>query len=138
MSLELHLRQLIREELTAFHGATQAKPADAKPAKAATKKAETTAPTAGAAAPASTAATPAPAPAPTPEKGVQAQIINIKMASDAMLELASKKGRQAAIDLMAKFGVGKAGELKPAQYEAFYNEAKAGLTDAPANADLLS
>lgn len=101
MSLEAAIAQLTAavEANTAALGGTATKPAAAKKG-------------AAAAAAAQPAATPAAAAAP-------ANGPDVKACAQALMALAQSKGRDAAVAVLAPFGVPKVTDLKPEQFAAF-------------------
>ena len=96
--------------LRCLGGEAEAVVAEVKGAKA--KKATNPTPTASAAPDANAAPVSAPA---TTAATQQAGTVSLKTVSDAMTELAVKKGRSAAASILQTFGVERASMLQPAQ-----------------------
>lgn len=73
--------------------------------------------------------------APTQQATAQAGTVSFKEAADALVSLAEGVSRDAAVALLAEFKVSKAPELKPTDYAAFVEKAKAQLAakTAPAS-----
>jgi hypothetical protein len=123
MSLEeaLNRNTAAVEALTA--ALTKKAPADKAPATPAASKKSTP--------PAETQTAP-PAEAPA---APAAPAITSKMVADALVEVVTKKSRDAGVALLKEYDVAKASELKPAQYADFIAACKAAL--APPQSDLV-
>lgn len=128
MSLEASISELntnIVALISVMSGASVSKPAPAAtPAKSGTKKAapaaalEASAPTDSA-----TASAPQPVVASTPSGAAP----TIETARKLVIEVGQKKGREAVMTLLTKFGASKLPEVAPHQYAALIADAQAAL-----------
>jgi len=87
-------------------------------AKAITVEPAVTTPSSPSSTPAEAAAQSTPAPAPTLLQGSEAAsvVIPVTEVNSAILKLAKTRGREAAVGVLARFGVAKVPELQPEQY----------------------
>lgn len=130
MSLEASIAELNTNIVTligVMSGASVSLPAPAAtPAKTGTKKAAPAAASVAAASPTPQAApTPQPAAASTPVATAAAP--TIEQARKLVIELGQKKGREAVMTLLTKFGASKLPEVPPHQYAALIADATAAL-----------
>lgn len=134
MSLEAAIAEL-NTNITALIGALTtpdrlAAAAAPTPAKRATIKAAPAAASVAAASPTTEAApTPQPAAAPTPAPAAAANLAapTIEQARKLVIELGQKKGRDAVMALLTKFGASKLPEVPPHQYAAVIADATTAL-----------
>jgi hypothetical protein len=120
MSLEIAIQEntaAIRELIAIMAGGKQVEVQvkEEKPVKAEVKKA----------APAPKAEAPAPKAEEPKAEAVKETAIPYTDVAAAVVELAKVKGRDAAVKVLAEFGVSKATELKPEQYAEAIEKAKA-------------
>lgn len=128
MSLEASISELNTNIVTLIAALTTPDrlAASAPPAKQATKKAAPAAALVAAASP-TTEAAPAPQPAAAPTPTLTAQPATIEGARKLVIELGQKKGRDAVMALLTKFGASKLPEVAPHNYAAVIADATAAL-----------
>jgi hypothetical protein len=125
--------------ISAGNKPTAIESAPAAPAAKPGKKAAAANPPAVAAPVAAPPVAPAPTTSPVATAPAATATPSFKAVADALVEVVAKRNREAGIDLLAKYGAAKVPELKPEDYRAFIDDAKALLAPvATPGSDLLS
>lgn len=127
MSLEASIAEL-NTNIVALISVMSGANAPAQPAKKAPKTAPAAALVAATSPTTDAAPAPQPAAAPTPPATAAAQpAVTIEAARAVVIELGQKKGREAVMALLGKFGASKLPEVQPHLYAAIVADGQAAL-----------